>query len=224
MTADIATAEALLIKEVSKGYPGVQALNRIGLSVRAGAIHAIAGQNGAGKTTLVKILSGAEAPDSGSIQVGGQRVRFHGPQDAQAAGIQAIYQELSLVPQLSVAENVLLGHLPRRRFPGVDWADMRRQAEQALALVGLELDVRQPVSRFSVAEQQGVEIAKALHRNARILLLDEPTSALPAPDVQRLFSVLRNLAHNGMTLLYISHRIEELFELCESVTVLRNGQ
>jgi ribose transport system ATP-binding protein len=202
----------------------VQALDNVSFSVGHGSIHAIAGQNGAGKSTLIKILSGAEVPDAGTIMVGGRPVRPRSPQEAQDAGIQTIYQELSLVPQLSVAENILLGELPHRAGRLVDWSRMRRTAEEALGRIGFWLDVRQPVERLSVAEQQAVEIAKVLHRKARIILLDEPTSALPPPDVGALFTVLRSLAASGVTLLYISHRIEELYNLCDAVTVLRNGR
>ncbi len=216
--------EALRVEGVAKGYLGVQALKGVDLSVQRGSIHALAGQNGAGKSTLIKILSGAETPDSGSIFVDGQRVALHKPQDAQNAGIQTIYQELSLVPSLSIAENVFLGSLPRTASRAVDWARMRNGAQEALARVGFNLNVSQPVSHFSVAEQQGVELAKALRKKARIVLLDEPTSTLPPPDVRRLFQVLRGLANQGVTLLYISHRIEELYELCDAVTVLRDGR
>jgi ribose transport system ATP-binding protein len=216
--------EELQITGVTKGYPGVQALKGVDMSVARGSIHALAGQNGAGKSTLVKIISGAETPDSGTIHVGGQAVRLRTPQDAQDAGIQTIYQELSLVPQLSVAENIMLGELPRKAFPGVDWPTMRRRAEEALDRVGYALDVREPVGNFSVAEQQGVELAKALHKEARVLLLDEPTSTLPPPDVDRLFRVLKGLAEQGVTMLYISHRMEELYELCDAVSVLRDGR
>ncbi|WP_211365902.1 sugar ABC transporter ATP-binding protein [Pseudonocardia kunmingensis] len=223
MSAEGGRPPELQVSGVTKGYLGVQALKGVDLAVARGSIHALAGQNGAGKSTLVKILSGAESPDSGTISVGGDVVRLRSPQDAQAAGIQTIYQELSLVPQLSVAENILLGQLPRTAFPGIDWPTMRRRAAEALDRVGFALDVREPVGNYSVAEQQGVELAKALHKDARVLLLDEPTSALPPPDVQRLFRVLKDLAGQGMTMLYISHRMEELYELCDAVSVLRDG-
>jgi ribose transport system ATP-binding protein len=215
--------DELRVEGITKGYLGVEALKDVSFSVTRGSIHALAGQNGAGKSTLVKILSGAEAPDGGSIYLGGQRMRFRGPTDAQNAGIHTIYQELSLVPSLSVAENIFLGELPTRAQTVVDWARMQKKARDALARVGFDLDVRLPVSSFSVAEQQAVELAKALHKDARVLLLDEPTSTLPLPDVARLFKVLRKVADQGVTLLYISHRMEELYSLCDSVTVLRDG-
>lgn len=207
---------------VTKSYPGVHALKGVSFSVRRGSIHALAGQNGAGKSTLVKILSGAESPDSGSIRLGGELQRFRDPMDAQRAGIHTIYQELSLVPSLSVAENIFLGQLPRRGG-AVDWQRMQAEAAVALDRVGFNLDVRRPVGSYSTAEQQAVELAKALHKEARVLLLDEPTSTLPMPDVERLFTVLRSLSDQGVTLLYISHRMDELFSLCDAVTVLRDG-
>ncbi len=220
-----AAPEELRIAGLIKGYLGVQALKGVDLLVRHGSIHALAGQNGAGKSTLVKILSGAEAPDNGKITLGGAAVHFRGPPDAQEAGIQTIYQELSLVPQLSVAENIFLGSLPRKAFPRiVDWQEMVLRSEDALARIGFDLDVRRPVGDYSVAEQQAVELAKALRKKARLILLDEPTSTLPQPDVKRLFEVLRKLARDGVTLLYISHRMDELYALCDHVSVLRDGR
>ncbi|WP_115787669.1 sugar ABC transporter ATP-binding protein [Arthrobacter silvisoli] len=213
----------LELEGITKSYPGVKALKGVSFSVGRGSIHALAGQNGAGKSTLVKILSGAESPDSGSIRLGGELQRFRDPMDAQQAGIHTIYQELSLVPSLSVAENIFLGKLPLRSGAAVDWQRMQAQARIALDRVGFDLDVRRPVGSYSTAEQQAVELAKALHKDARILLLDEPTSTLPMPDVERLFTVLRSLSEQGVTLLYISHRMDELFSLCDAVTVLRDG-
>jgi len=221
---DTGTREELSVTGITKAYLGVQALKDVDISVAHGSIHALAGQNGAGKSTLVKILSGAEVPDSGTITMDGRRVRFRTPQDAQDAGVQTIYQELSLVPQLSVAENVLLGGLPLKGLHEVDWATMRKVAAEAIDRVGFEIDVRETVGNLSVAEQQGVELAKALHKQARVLLLDEPTSTLPSPDVRRLFEVLNALASEGVTMVYISHRIEELYDLCDEVSVLRDGQ
>lgn len=217
------SAPELELEGITKSYPGVKALKGVSFSVGRGSIHALAGQNGAGKSTLVKILSGAESPDSGSIRLGGELQRFRDPMDAQQAGIHTIYQELSLVPSLSVAENIFLGQLPLRGGAAVDWQRMQSQARAALDRVGFDLDVRRPVGSYSTAEQQAVELAKALHKDARVLLLDEPTSTLPMPDVERLFTVLRSLSEQGVTLLYISHRMDELFSLCDAVTVLRDG-
>ncbi|QHC68124.1 ATP-binding cassette domain-containing protein [Rathayibacter sp. VKM Ac-2759] len=228
-TADGADARALderpvelVLEGITKSYPGVQALKGVSFAVRRGSIHALAGQNGAGKSTLVKMISGAETPDAGAITLDGAAQRFRDPADAQAAGIHTIYQELSLVPSLTVAENIFLGQLPLTAGR-VDWARMNAEARTALARVGFDLDVRLPVSSFSVAEQQAVELAKALRKNARVLLLDEPTSTLPRPDVLKLFTVLRKLAAEGVTLIFISHRMDEVYSLCDSVTVLRDG-
>jgi len=215
---------ALRIRGITKAYVGVPALKGVDLTLQRGSIHALAGQNGAGKSTLVKILSGAELPDDGSIEVQGRRVVFRSPQDAQDAGVQTIYQELSLVPQLSVAENVLLGNLPRGGLRTVSWATMKAQAREALERVGFALDVSAVVGALSVAEQQAVELAKAIHRDAKVLLLDEPTSTLPPPDVRRLFEVLESLAADGVSMIYISHRMEELYSLCDAVSVLRDGR
>jgi ribose transport system ATP-binding protein len=224
VSTEATTREELRVTGIKKGYLGVQALDDVEISIAHGSIHALAGQNGAGKSTLVKILSGAETPDAGTITLAGRQVRFRSPQEAQDAGIQAIYQELSLVPQLTVAENVLLGDLPRKRFPLVDWPTMREKASQAIERVGFRIDVRETVANLSVAEQQAVELAKAIHKEARVLLLDEPTSTLPPPDVRRLFEVLRSLAAQGVSMLYISHRMQELYELCDEVSVLRDGR
>lgn len=228
---DMATTEGpqngvarLQARRLTKTYPGVTALDDVDLTVSDGEIHALIGQNGAGKSTLVKILSGAEYPSSGTIQVDGRAARFRGPHDAQQAGIQTIHQELSLVPQLSVAENIFLGDPPTRASQIVAWPKMRRRAQEVLREIGFDLDVTQPVMRYTVAEQQGVELAKALHKNARVILLDEPTATLPAPDVEKLFAVLRQLAGNGTGVVYISHRLAEIQELCDVVTVLRDGQ
>lgn len=219
-----AAEDELRLDGIMKGYLGIQALKGVSLSVKRGSIHALAGQNGAGKSTLVKILSGAETPDAGEIYLGGKLQKFREPSDAQRAGVHTIYQELSLVPSLSVAENIFLGELPKAGRTIVDWHEMQVEARKALARVGFDLDVRRAVSTFSVAEQQAVELAKAIRKDARVLLLDEPTSTLPLPDVERLFGVLRTLADEGVTLIYISHRMDELYSLCDSVTILRDGR
>lgn len=217
-------AEPLRVEGLTKAYPGVQALSNVDLALRGGEIHALIGQNGAGKSTLVKILSGIEQPDRGALRIDGKPIRFNRPHDAQRAGIQTIHQELSLVPQLSVAENIFLGDPPLRGGRIIAWPTMRRRAQEALSWIGFDLDVTQPVAHYSVAEQQAVELAKALHREARVILLDEPTATLPPPDVARLFEILRTLARRGVALVYISHRLEEIHELCQVVTVLRDGQ
>ena len=214
----------LEVAGLTKSFPGVTALQDVSFDVRAGEVHALLGENGAGKSTLIKIVSGVYRPDAGTIRVDGSEVRFAGPQEAQAAGIATVYQELLLFPDLSVAENIFLGHAPRIRWNGVDWTTMRRLAAKILASLEIhELDVAAPVSSLSVANRQRVEIAKALSLNARVLILDEPTAALPEADVERLFVIVRNLRARGVGVVYISHRMAEIFILADRVTVLRDG-
>jgi ribose transport system ATP-binding protein len=213
---------ALEVRGISKAYLGVKALQDVSLSFVSGEAHAIAGQNGAGKSTLIRILSGAEEPDAGSISVLGSSVTFDTPHAAQKAGIVTIYQELSLVAGLSVAENIFMGALPLKGAT-IDRRRMRREAQEALDWLGFNLDVEVPVGSLAIAQQQAVELAKALHRKAKVILLDEPTATLPAPDVKRLLSVLRTLRERGVAIIYVSHRMDELYELCGKVTVLRDG-
>jgi ABC-type sugar transport system ATPase subunit len=217
-------APLLAVRGMSKAFPGVQALSDVDWELRKGEVHGLAGQNGAGKSTLIKILSGAQRQDEGSIEIDGEQVDFHSPSDAQAAGIFTIYQELSLVPQLTVAENILLADLPKARFGAVSWSDMRAKAKEALDWLGFKVDVNAKAGSLPVAEQQGVELAKALHRSARVVLLDEPAATLPTQDVKRLLAVLKSLQERGVSLIYISHRFEEVFEICSRITVLRDGK
>ena len=220
LTGDV----VLQIQGLSKAYPGVKALNACDLQVRQGEIHALLGQNGAGKSTLIKLISGAEQADSGAILLGGQKVAFRTPHEAQRAGIFTIFQELSLVPGLSVAENIFISDMPTNGFGRVSWRRVRDEAVHAIEWLGYSVDVDSPVEALSVAEKQGVELAKALRRNAKVVLLDEPSATLPQPDVERLFEVLRVLRSRGLALIYISHRLEEIRQLCDSATVLRNGE
>jgi ribose transport system ATP-binding protein len=213
----------LSLRGISKRFPGVQALSGVDLDIYAGECHALLGQNGAGKSTLVKILSGAQAPDEGSILLDRIPVRFRAPHVAQEAGIYTIHQELSLVPGLTVAENTYLSDLPGSRGL-VRWAAVRRAAQNTLRSLGFDIDIDRRVGSLSIAEQQAVEIAKALHRRAKVLLLDEPTAALPSPDVDRLFRILRQLKASGVAILYISHRLDEVYEICDRVSVLRDGR
>ncbi|MCU1606652.1 MAG: monosaccharide transporter ATP-binding protein family [Modestobacter sp.] len=214
----------LTVRGLDKRYPGVHALQSLDLDVLAGEVHCLAGQNGAGKSTLVKLLSGAETPDAGTISVAGRSHTFRSPHDAQGAGICTIFQELSLIPHLSVAENVMLGDLPTGRGAVVSWRQMRRAAEEVLGRLEVAFDVSAPVHTLTVAQQQLVELAKALRRDARVVLLDEPTATLPGRDVQRLFRVMRTLQDQGVGLIYISHRLDEVYEVCDRITVLRDGR
>jgi ABC-type sugar transport system ATPase subunit len=212
------------LEHISKSFPGVQALDDVGFEVRAGEVHALLGENGAGKSTLIKIVSGLYQPDAGTMRLDGAEVRFASPHDAQAAGIATIFQELLLFPELSVAENIFMGHAPRTRLGALDWAAMRAQAQDLLASLDIhDLDVTRLVGALTVGNRQRVEIAKALSQNARILIMDEPTAALTGADVERLFGIVRRLRERGVGIVYISHRLEEVFALADRVTVLRDG-
>jgi rhamnose transport system ATP-binding protein len=213
------------LRDISKSFPGVQALKSVRLEVRAGEVHALLGENGAGKSTLIKIISGVYQPDVGTIRIEGGEVRFDSPFAAQRAGIATIYQELLLFPELSVAENIFMGHAPRNRYGGIDWSAMRRNAEVLLASLDIhDLDVGRIVGSLSIGNRQRVEIAKALSQNARVLIMDEPTAALGEHDVTRLFEIVRLLRERGVGIVYISHRLEEIFLLADRVTVLRDGE
>jgi len=219
------TAECALLemKGIGKSFPGVQALEGVNLSVRAGEVHALLGENGAGKSTLIKILSGAYVKDAGEIEFDGRTVEIRGPQDAQALGISTIYQEFNLAPHLTVPENIFLGHLPRKGLV-VDWAEARVRSQELLARLGTTLPMDAPVATLSVAQQQLVEIAKALARETRVLVMDEPSAVLGEQDLDSLFAVVRVLRDSGIAIIYISHRLKEIFEVADKVTVLKDGR
>lgn len=218
-------SELLELSGVTKSFPGVKALQDAQFSLRAGEVHALLGENGAGKSTMIKIVSGVYRPDSGSISVNGQAVQFNNPHEAQSHGVATIYQELSLYPELTVAENIFLGHCPRTRFGLIDWAETHRRAREILESLEIhDMDVTRKVGSMTVGNRQRVEIAKALSQNAKILIMDEPTASLSEADVQRLFEIVRLLRERGVGIIYISHRMEEVFELADRVTVLRDGQ
>lgn len=207
---------------ITKRYGGVQACQDIDLTVAAGEVHALLGENGAGKSTLMRILSGDVTDYEGRIEVGGQPRRFSGPADAQAAGIAMIHQELDLVPALSVAENVFLGRELRRRGR-LDRAAMAAQTRELLERIGVRLEPGRPVEQLRTGEQQLVVIAKALSLHAQVLIMDEPTSALSSSEVDRLFEVTRELRRDGVGIVYISHRMDEISQIADRATVLRNG-
>lgn len=213
----------LEMKGIGKTFPGVKALEGVNLSVREGQVHALLGENGAGKSTLIKILSGAYSKDEGQIFFDGQPVEIKSPQDAQALGISTIYQEFNLAPHLTIAENIFLGHLPKKG-PLVDWATAKERSAEILKGLGVTLSVDTPTSALSVAEQQLVEIAKALNRQTRILIMDEPSAVLGEKDLENLFRVVRTLQASGIGIVYISHRLKEIFELADEVTVLKDGR
>lgn len=214
----------LQMRGIVKSFPGVVALQGVDLDVRRGEVHGIVGHNGAGKSTLIKILTGAYSRDAGDILLEGRPVHFHTPAAAQAGGIATIYQETNLVPYLSAAENIFLGREPRLRWGAVDWKTMRREAETLLVGLGIRLDVRIPTSRLSIAMQQMVMLARAVCQNARLVVMDEPTSSLDAHEVRVLFDVIRRFQSEGLGIIYISHRFDEIFALTDRVTVLRDGK
>jgi rhamnose transport system ATP-binding protein len=219
------TGPILKLEGISKSFPGVRALSDISFDVRPGEVHALLGENGAGKSTLIKIMSGVYQPDQGTITLDGKATAFSSPQAAQDAGIATIYQELLLFPELSVAENIFMGHAPKNWFGGLDWSAMRERARELLASLDIrDLDVNALVGGLSVGNRQRVEIAKALSHNARVLIMDEPTAALTEHDVERLFGIVRLLRQRGVGVVYISHRLEEVFLLADRVTVLRDGE
>lgn len=215
---------AVQLTGVSKRYGGIAALRDVDFDVREGEVHALAGKNGAGKSTLIRILSGVESADSGTVRVGGELTRFRRPKDAHAQGIATVFQELSIVPQLSVAENISLGAWPRRRIGDISWSNVRRRAADALTSLAVPLDLDTPCGALSVAEQQLVEIARAISTGARVIILDEPTSSLPRHEVERLLTIVERLARQGVGIIYISHRLDEVRRLAHRVTVLRDGR
>jgi rhamnose transport system ATP-binding protein len=213
----------LALEGVSKSFGAVRALRDVSLRLYAGEAHALAGENGAGKSTLIKALAGVHRPDSGTVLLDGAPVVFHGPADARDAGVAVIYQEPTLFPDLSVAENIYVGRQPRRSFGRVDHKAVNKATAALFARLGVDLDPEQPARGLSIADQQLVEIAKALSFDARVLIMDEPTAALTGSEVARLFGVVRALREGGAAVLFISHRLEEVFALCQRVTTLRDG-
>jgi rhamnose transport system ATP-binding protein len=214
---------ALALVGVSKTFGAVQALRDVTIELHAGEVHALAGENGAGKSTVVKTFAGVHRPDAGEVRLDGRPVDFHTPADAQHAGVAVIYQEPTLFPDLSVAENIFMGRQPRTSLRRIDRKAMHAAAAGLFERLGVVLDPEQPARGLSIADQQMVEIAKALSRDARVLIMDEPTAALTGQEVARLFAVTRTLREQGCAILFISHRLEEIFELCRRVTTLRDG-
>jgi L-arabinose transport system ATP-binding protein len=208
---------------ISKSFPGVLALDDVSFGVQAGSVRALVGENGAGKSTLLKVLSGVYQPSAGHLRLNGVEQAFAGTAASLAAGVSVIYQELVTVANLSVAENLFLGHLPRKRGM-VDYARLYADARAALASLASDIDPRLPLGHLSIGQQQMVEIAKALTRGARVLAFDEPTSSLSAREIERLFSVIDRLRDDGCTILYVSHRMEEIFRICDSATVFKDGR
>lgn len=208
---------------ITKTFPGVLALQDAWLKVGYGEVHALIGENGAGKSTLIKILTGAYRPDKGTILFDGKQVDFHSPQQAQAGGVSTIYQEVNLVPFRSVSENIFLGREPRR-FGLLDWKRMNREASTILERFGIRINVTQPLLNFNVATQQMVAIARAISFQSKLVIMDEPTSSLDEREVETLFEVIRQLKSEGVSVVFVSHRLDELYAVCDRVTVMRDGQ
>ena len=215
----------LRMEGISKAFPGVQALDNVTFEVAAGEIHALVGENGAGKSTLMKVLTGALGKDEGQITLRGETVQIESPSDSQNLGISMIHQELSLIPYLTVGQNIYLGREPRARLPGfIDWKSLYSEAQEILDRLNLDVDARTEVMGLSIAQQQMVEVAKALSLNADLIAMDEPTSALTGRETEVLFEVMRSLRDQGVGLIFISHRLEEVFQIADRITVLRDGQ
>src|SRR5215207_7447953 len=210
------------MEHVSKQFGATLALDDVSLELRRGEIHALLGENGAGKSTLIKIMTGIQTQDAGEIRIDGKPVRVTSSQDAQRLGVAAIYQEPMIFPDLSVAENIFIGHRDRDKI--VDRRRMEREAREVLARLDVRLDVGEPARGLTLAEQQTVEIAKAISLDVRVLIMDEPTASLSAHEVRQLFRIVHSLRQQGVAVLFISHRMEEVFEIADRVTILRDGR
>jgi galactofuranose transport system ATP-binding protein len=221
--ADLQTI--LSAKDITKSFPGVTALENVDFSLKTGEIHALMGENGAGKSTLIKIITGVEHPDHGLVEFDGKRVEVHSPQHALQIGISTVYQEVNLCTNISVAENIMLGHEPKAWFGGIHWRKMNILAEQALNKLGIHIDVSRPLGNYSVAIQQMVAIARSLEfSSARVLILDEPTSSLDLNETDQLFKLMRQLKNQGIGIIFITHFLDQVYQIADRITVLRNGK
>lgn len=219
------TNDFLRMEGISKSFPGVQALQNVNFEVTRGEIHALVGENGAGKSTLMKVLTGALHLDEGRIILRGEPAEIHSPSDSQELGISMIHQELSLIPYLTVGKNVYLGREPRRRIPGfIDWKTLYSQTQELLDQLNLDVKARAEAQELSIAQQQMVEVAKALSLEADLIAMDEPTSSLTDRETEVLFDVMRKLKDQGVAIIFITHRLEEVFEVSDRITVLRDGR
>src|SRR5579863_1237978 len=209
---------------VSKSFGGVQALRSVDFTLNAGQIHGLAGENGAGKSTMMKIIAGVHPADAGTMRVDGRDVHFRSSRDALAAGIGMVHQELSVAPDLSVAENVFLGTQPVSRLGIVAWREMARAAAVQLQTLGLDIDPKARLGDFPIGVQQLVELSRVLFSGARIIILDEPTSALSPPEIERLFDVLIKLKRGGRSIVFISHFLDDILKISGAITIFRNGR
>lgn len=217
--------KALLeLSDISKSFPGVKALDRVSLTLREGEVHALLGENGAGKSTLIKIIAGVYHQDEGTFRLHGNQVRFSNPRQASEQGISVVHQERNIIPTFTVGENVLLDRIIGKSYQYIDPAKIRREAQSYLDMVGLHVSANRGVETLSAAQKQLVQIARALSGNSRILLLDEPTASIALSDVSILMGIIRRLLDQGVSVLYVTHKLDEVFEICETVTVLRDGR
>ncbi len=215
------TQNVLEMRGICKSFPGVRALRDVGFTLRAGEVHALMGENGAGKSTLIKVMTGVYEKDSGRIEIDGQAIHFKSPQDAQAFGVGTVYQEITLCPNLSVAENMFIG---RGRYAFVDWKRMREKAARLLDSLGIPARPTQQLSSCSLAIQQMIAIARAIDMDCKILILDEPTSSLDEDEVRKLFSLMRELKSRGVGIVFVTHFLDQVYEISDRITVLRNGE
>jgi ribose transport system ATP-binding protein len=212
------------IQNVSKSFPGVKALDDISFTIQDGHVHGLVGENGAGKSTLIKILSGVYDDYTGSVSIGGEQTKFASVHEAQKHGVATIFQELTIVPELSVAENIFLGREPVKFGGIINWEDMREKSVEALSFLDAPINPKVTAGSLSIANQQIVEISKALVLNSKFIIMDEPTSSLTEHEVIQLFKLIERLRENGITILYVSHKLEEIFEICDTVSVFRDGK
>ncbi|HIF9324933.1 TPA: ribose ABC transporter ATP-binding protein RbsA [Photobacterium damselae] len=218
------TQPILALEGIEKAFPGVKALDNANLNVYPGRVMALMGENGAGKSTLMKVLTGIYSKDAGEVRYQGAPVHFHGPRHSQEAGISIIHQELNLIPELTIAENIFLGREKTNAFGGIKWAEMYREADALLKRLNVKHSSRQLLGELSLGEQQMVEIAKALSFKSQVIIMDEPTDALTDTETESLFNVINELRSEGCGIVYISHRLKEIFEICDDITVLRDGK
>ncbi|MBQ7166181.1 MAG: sugar ABC transporter ATP-binding protein [Treponema sp.] len=218
--------EALLsMKKINMTFPGVKALQNVDFTLRSGEIHALMGENGAGKSTLIKVLTGVHTRESGEIYLDGKMINNRSPEEAQMNGISTVFQEVNLCTNISVAENIFAGHEPRNKLFMIDWKQMNQKAREILSWVGLEdIDVTRSLGEYSVAIQQMVAIARAVNFNCKVLILDEPTSSLDDKEVDKLFAVMRQLKADGKGIIFVTHFLEQVYAVCDRITVLRNGE
>ncbi|HIF9266913.1 TPA: ribose ABC transporter ATP-binding protein RbsA [Photobacterium damselae] len=218
------TQPILALEGIEKAFPGVKALDNACLNVYPGRVMALMGENGAGKSTLMKVLTGIYSKDAGEVRYQGAPVHFHGPRHSQEAGISIIHQELNLIPELTIAENIFLGREKTNAFGGIKWTEMYREADALLKRLNVKHSSRQLLGELSLGEQQMVEIAKALSFKSQVIIMDEPTDALTDTETESLFNVINELRSEGCGIVYISHRLKEIFEICDDITVLRDGK